>query len=199
MPTLEERSLDLVCWYESRPTVPRAPTSDNGTWHKDAGIARELHWWKGGKQYPQGNPTTKSQQLKQADAALVRRARRYVDRNNNLFSGYSFGTKRNGSGPRWSHLSTPTSDSSETATDAAAAEQFARLSQMEQQHGVELERDIDKIEALQETYTAAVEIDKAICLHDAVVDIRATGRISPATVSEARRLGIPIPVGRWIE
>ncbi len=184
---LDDKAIEMILWYESRP-------NSSGTWFNDRKIGHALGWFRGGRGRPQGNPETLSQELAQVDVAMVRNIRRYIDRE---IDGYYFGTKRNGAGVRWSHLNSKDKGDPETATDAAAAEQFARLSQMEQQHGVEMERDIGKIEALQENYVTAGEVDKAFTLHDAVRDIKNTGRISPATVSEARRLGIPIPVGRW--
>ena len=158
----------------------------------------ELGWWRGGKDAPnlKTNNPSQSALRKEADQGRVRRTRRHVDREVRLFKGYHFGVKRNGNGPRWSHLNTPVTSGADDATDAAAAEQFARLRQAEQQHGVERERTVGKLESLQESYTKAGKIEHAMCVHDAVRDVLNNGRVHAATIEQALKLGIPIPVGR---
>lgn len=47
-----------------------------------------------------------------------------------------------------------------------------------------------------ESYVKAGKIDHAMCVHDAVRDVLNTGRVHPATIEQATKLGIPIPVGR---
>ncbi len=187
---LDDDGYALCIWYERMP--------DQGTWFKDSQIAIELGWWRGGKNAPnvKTNNPTRSQLRDQADPGRVSRTRGHVDREARLFKGYWFGVKRNGSGPRWSHLNTPETSGADDATDGATAEQFGRLRQAEQQHGVEQERTIGKLGALEETYIKAGKIDHAMCVHDAIRDLLNTGRIHPSTIAQAIKLGIPVPVGR---
>lgn len=181
---LDNDGLELCAWYEKMP--------DQGTWFSDSRIAVEVGWWIGDRQptFKTNNPS-QSEINKKGDQSRVRRTRRHVDRNDDLFAGYYYGTKRNGSGPRWSHLNTPyNSRHADTALDAAVSEQFGRARQLEAMKHVEVEREIGHFEVAKEKYTSEGKVDHAFVCHDAIRDLTELGHLTEATVRAAAKLGI---------
>lgn len=181
-------AIELVCWYESQP--------DCGTYKTDAQIAERLGWFMGGitkpKYHPGRNSLDRSSGLPKSDMARVRRARRFVDQHNKTqpFLGYSFGTRRNGTGRTFSMLITPNGVNAPEAVDEAASEQMGRAVQQANQAAAERARMIDKFAELEESFVREQKFDHAFCVHDAANQLREFGTIRMLTIQEARRLGI---------
>jgi hypothetical protein len=190
--SLLDDAVELVCWFESLP--------DCGTYHSDERIAARLGWFNGGASL---GPITSARRrvgggsLPSGDAARVRRARRYVDQNNGQqpFLGYSFGTKRNGSGVKFMMLITPKMRNSGEAADEAASEQMGRAVQQASQATSERARMIHKLNEQESAYIKDSKFDRALVLHDAAKELQTTGQITMSTLRAARELGILREVG----
>lgn len=185
-------AVDLVCWYEDQP--------DLGTYKSDGDIAIALGWFLGG--HRPANMASARARAKggwgpPGDAARVRRARHYVDRNNEHqpFVGYSFGTKRNGAGRKFSLLRTPTSTHAEEAVDEAVSEQMGRAVQLAKQAASERQRMVGRLQLLEEEYVQSSRIDAAFAIHDAVRDLQTNGEITGPTLLKAARLGLLAALG----
>ncbi len=179
---LLEDALELVVWFENQP--------DCSSYKKDAEIAVDLGWFV--RSMPLGVPRRDRGNF--GEAARVRRAKRKVDKDGRdgdcLFAGYSFGTKRNGSGVRYTMLHTPKSKHHPDALNEATSEQFGRANQAAEQHKAEVARMTYRLQELEEVYIQAHQTDRAFCVHDAINDLRTFGSIRLDTLKDARRLGI---------
>ncbi len=174
-----EDSLDLVVWFETQP--------DCGTYKKDGEIAVALNWTV--RSMPVDTPRRNRDSF--GDGARVRRARRYVDRGSDqMFSGYAFGTKRNGAGPRFIMLYTPQKGNAPEAIQESTSEQMGRAVQATQQHHAEIDRMIRKLEEDEQHYVELHQMDRAFCVHDAISELRTFGHLTMGTLRNARKLGI---------
>lgn len=189
--TLLNDAVELVCWYEAQP--------DCGTYAKDEAIATHLGWLLGGWSQPKdnGKALRRGGDTSRGDAARVRRARRFVDKNNGQqpFIGYAFGTKRNGGGMRFSMLVTPRMASAVQAHDESVSEALGRSVQQANQAASERARNIAKLGEQEQAYIAAGEYEKALVVHDCVKELQTFGNITMATLSAAREHGILVGAG----
>lgn len=185
-------AIELVCWFESLP--------DCGTWDSDEKIAAKLRWFAGGHRsvhMPSAKARLKGGSGPDGDVARVRRARRYVDMNNEHqpFLGYSFGTKRNGAGRKFMMLITPNGANAPSAVDEAASEQMGRAVQQTNQAASERARMIHKLNEHEQAYIKANELAKAFLMHDAAKELQTFGQLSMTTLQTARQLGVLGQIG----
>lgn len=177
-----EDMLEVVVWFETQP--------DCSTYKADGEVAAAMGWTV--RSMPLGVPRRDRGNF--GDAARVRRAKRAVDRagrdGDPMFVGYSFGTKRNGSGVRYSMLQTPKNTPPVDAANEATSEQFGRAAQAASQRAAENARIIYRLEELKSGYIKQHQNDRAFCIHDAVTDMRTFGSIRLDTLKQARALGI---------
>lgn len=191
----ESDALDLTYWHESLP--------DKGTFRTDEQVAASLQWWrkdiaafshidiKYGR-YKGTGPI--------GDASRVRKARNYVNRQTDNpqspFFGYSFGTKRNGSGQKWMMLivrshETPSARGLQDATQ----EQVSRTIQMAAHVANEVAVQITRLSELETQYMAAGRIPQAMFCHDAAHELRVLGRIEMDTLRSGQELGLLTSAG----
>lgn len=187
----EMDALDLVIWYESQP--------DCSTWKSDSDIAIALGWFRGGQPvYASSNFSVAKQRARggfgpDGDAGRVRVARQYVDKHNSaseVFAGYSYGTKRNGAGRRYSLLHTPNGTNAPEAVDESTSEQMLRVVQQANQAASEQARDIGNLKEKEQAYVAQGRVECAMCVRDFYRELEFFGKPTMTTLQTARRLGI---------
>lgn len=179
-------AVEIVYWYETQP--------EGATFKTDGEIAVSLGWFKGGRQL---QPVTEWHERKRqgpdGDIARVRKARRYVDRNNSagqVFYGYSFGTYPNGRGSYIKMIMSPRIDPASDQFNLAAGTQIFRIVQMANQGAAERARQIGQLEALEERYRLASMDAQRIHIHDMAIELRDKHRLDMATLQKAYQLGI---------
>lgn len=182
-----EDALALVYWYSSQP--------HHATKLDDRDISIELGWTFT-KKTDIPHPTKRDRGVILGDANRVRRARQYVDSGrDDMFAGYTFGTRENGGGVSYSRLKSPDDKSlrDESGRARHLASQLARLVQGAAQHAAEIARDVILMrELLEQMKTNADPVDRILALGNAVRDLETFGRIQPQTHWEMVKAGVPI-------
>lgn len=169
-------SEDLIRWYERRP--------DSTTHRYDHVIAAELGWFPLSRVEGRG------------DGKRVGNVRAHIDKCQCFFAEYSFGTKRGRTGRHTSRLRKKGDSGQAAGVLLHLGEQAGRIIQADDYHKSELaNRALPLLRDLQEDLVALGDTEKAFCVQDMLRDIEQFGTITQRTLSEARRLGIPIPGG----
>lgn len=177
-----EDALELVIWFETQ--------TDCSTYKVDGEVGAAIGWTV--RSMPLGVPRRDRGNF--GDAARVRRTKRYIDRQGRagdpMFAGYSFGTKRNGSGLRYTMLNTPKTKHHGDALNEAASEQIGRAVQQAAQRSMEIDRIVYRLQEMKNSYADAHQMDRAFCVHDAITDLQNFGSVRLETLKKARSLAI---------
>lgn len=163
---------DQLClWYLDRP--------EQQTWYSDPKIAGELGFLYRGR----------------PNEGRVRELRREIDKCSCHFDGFAFGPKRNGPGRHLSRLNVRDDTSGNDPLRGQLGEIAGRINQSDDQHRSEQERTIAALLDAQETARLTGDFDLYGWTVRALADEDNHKRLMPATLAEARRLGISIPRG----
>lgn len=183
-------ALDLVYWYSNQ--------AHHCTTLSDRDIAIALGWTFT-RRADIKNKSKRECGVILGDTSRVQRARRYVDTGrDDMFSGYSFGTRENGGGISLSRMKCPDDSSvrDESGRARHIAAQLGRLAQSISQHTAEIARDTMLFrELLEEMKSNNDPIDRIMAISNAIRDLETFGRIQTISHWEMVKSGIPMRLG----
>lgn len=185
-----EDALTLVYWYSNQPHRCTKLT--------DREIAIALGWTFTRRADIKRN-NKRDCAVILGDAHRVQRARRYIDvGRDDMFAGYSFGTRESGGGASLSRMKSPDDISlrDESGRARHIAAQLGRMVQSIGQHTAEIARlTILFRELLEEMKTNNDPVDRILSISNAIRDLETFGRIQTMTHWEMVKSGIPVGIG----